>query len=849
MAKIVDPDGLSYADYTFETAIDPSTALNGGPANMLIDYENKRFALTAPRYGTVGTGVSEMVGFGATGGVSGQALYSKFKNIWKDDTVAIRFPFPMEAITPESFEFINGWLPDETTQDSGNGNSAFITRALIKDAGWAERAPNGNIGRKYFGTITLGANALGATGFTTVYYNAVNPGIQTSITIDSGGSVDTVNNTIVFDGVVGNGNTFVSAPYFYTGDAVVYQTDGTGGEPVTGITTNGIYYIRYVDTDGAIPTGVGHSFTLHNTRDDALTGTSPINLTGSNTGELITFTAAGVPEEFFFGISEEGSFANEPVLFYDTVQENNVSAGNTILYNRDNFYEIFVREETKTYGKQNNTDIGVAVINNQAYRFPLTSQDDINITIADGDGTTTGIATAAYAGIGISFYQAPQTVNIAGVGDKDFNIFINADGQPLQTVYSKVQYLLRQPIRVNSGVAGTDINSLSGVGYNNGDGGQDEFDNSFRYGAIQQPLLQFTGSRLDALAVDDIFDLSNKGTDADNLGNLGIYISGVAAGDINDVRYLDNNGDTVDEAFTSTVDLTFNNNLFNDGSARFWVFYDEADSVGDIIPGLSTALSQQAGTVGSVDGIIDATNEFIVGGGVNHPFVTGQKVVAISTEATAGGIGIAATTTFDPRTLGPQGQGITTGVYYLNVVKSVGVAQTYIDITESGDNAPGSSTLNVIGVGQTSAFKLHNSYSDAIANNYAGINTVVLTASGTAGVVTFTQIDVNFSENNATIVKSGSTGGQVGEVNANTFMDGIDIPANGEITFSYDYESNDQRNRTPGNASNVSDAAIRVVAVGLQTGQYASATASITRAKNQAVSVTGALERVYSNPA
>lgn len=110
-------------------------------------------------------------------------------------------------------------------------------------------------------------------------------------------------------------------------------------------------------------------------------------------------------------------------------------------------------------------------------------------------------------------------------------------------------------------------------------------------------------------------------------------------------------------------------------------------------------------------------------------------------------------------------------------------------------------------------------------------------------------MDVNFAENNATIVKTGATGGEAGEVNPNTFLDGIDIPDSGEITFSYDYESNDQRNRTPGNANNTSDAAIRVVAVGLGTGQYASATASITRAKNQAVSVTGALERVYSDPA
>ena len=852
MAKIVDPDNLFYADYTYQdTNVTPGSQLNGGPANMLIDYQNKRFALTAPRYGSVGTGVSEMVGYGATGGVSGQALYSKFKNIWKEDEVAIRFPFPMEAITPESFEFINGWLPDEETPDQDNGGSAFITRKLIKDAGWAERSPTGTIAQKWFGTITLGSNELGPLGFSTVYYNPVNPGIQTSVTIGTNGSVDAVNDEVVFDGDVGNSNTFVSAPYFYTGEAVVYQTDGTT-DVVVGLDTNRVYYIRYADTDGAVPTTTGHAFTLHNTRDDALSGTSAIDLTGSNTG-VATFTAAGVPEDFFFGITESGGSANEPIKFFDTAQNNTgvggalVSAGTTVLYNHDNFYEIFVREESKTYGKQNNSDIGVSQINNQAYRFPLTSATDINVSI--GDTGNAGIATAGYAGIGISFYQVPQPFEIAGSGTKFFNIVIEAAGQPLQTVYSKVQYLLRQPIRVNAGI-GTDINSLSGVNYDNGNGAQDEFANSYRYGAVQQPLLQFTGSRLDAVPVDDIFNLSGQGTDADNLGNLGIYIANVAAGDINNVRYLDNSRETVDEAFTSTVDLTFNPNLSGDGNAKFWVFYDE---VGDgetskIIPGLSTSLSREAGTPGSVDGIIDSTNEFVVGGGVNHPFVTGQKVVVQFT-ADDTGVGIAATTSFDPRTTGPGGQGITTGIYYVNALKPDGSEQTYVDIVESGDNAAGSTDLNVIGIGSTSSFRLHVTYSDAVANNYAGINTVALTASGTAGIITFTQLDVNFAENNATIVKTGATGGQAGEVNPNTFLDGIDIPDGGEITFSYDYESNDQRNRTPGTLLNPSDAAIRVVAVGLGTGQYVAQTASITRAKNQAVSVTGALERVYSDPA
>lgn len=846
MAKITDPDNLYYSEYTYNIDIDPTIANNGLAANMLIDYENKRFALTAPRYGGIAVGLSsEMVGYGNTGGVSGQALYSKFKNIWKDDPVAVRFPFPMEAITPVSFEFINGWLPDDDTVSLQSGvNTSFITRKLIKDAGWAERTVTGNIARKYFGTNTLGAISLKSNaGFTTVYYNAVNPGIQTSFTIDSSGSVDTTNNRLVFNGIVGNGNTYSSAPYFYTGDSVVYQTDGTS--TISGLSTNNVYYIRYAP-NGSVPIGAGHSISLHNTKTDALSGVSSVSLNSFTAGKVVTLTAAGVPEDLFFGVTEEGGSANEPVQFFATANDD----GSTVLYNRDNYYELFVREEVRTFSRQNISDIGVTQINFEKYSFPLTSAIDINFDsdIGDGDGSTVGIATAAYAGIGISFFQTPQTRVVQG-NPYEFNIIINCDQQPLTTVYTKIHYLLRQPIRVNSGVNGTDINSLSGIGYNNGTGAETDFENSFRYGAVQQPLLTFVGSRLDAIPVKDIFNLSeNTAATSVNLGNLGIYFENVAAGDVNNIRYLDNNGVTREEAFTSTVDLSFNNNLFGDGQAKFWTFYDIPSSSSDIIPGLSTSLSlEDAGVYGTTDGIIAGENTFTTGNLSNHPFVTGQKVVAIGSQENPG-VGFAMTTLFVPTSLGADGQGITSYTYYLNVQKSPGVEQTYADIVESGENdAQLAITNNVVGIGSTDKFRLHRTYSDAIANNFAGINTIVINSQGGAGVVTFRQIDVNFSENNATIVKTGSVPGS-GGASANTFLDGLDIPEDGQVTFSYDYDSNSQRNRVPGDANNVRNAAIRVVAVGLQTGQYASASAVITRAKGQSVSVSGALERVYSNP-
>jgi hypothetical protein len=87
---------------------------------------------------------------GATGGVTGQALYSWLKEEWKSNANYIKFPFPMEAITPEQFEFINGWKPADDA-----------TRKLIRTAGWAERSAVGALLRQYAGVVSLGS--LGAT--------------------------------------------------------------------------------------------------------------------------------------------------------------------------------------------------------------------------------------------------------------------------------------------------------------------------------------------------------------------------------------------------------------------------------------------------------------------------------------------------------------------------------------------------------------------------------------------------------------------------------------------------------------------------------------------------------------
>lgn len=114
MALIIDPDDLNQG------------------TEVTIDTSAKTIALA-------------VAGNLSNDGVSGQALYSFLKEEWKNDASLIPYPFPMVSITPEQFEFVEGWVPANDT-----------TRNLIRFAGWREINASSVIEREYMGIVSLG---------------------------------------------------------------------------------------------------------------------------------------------------------------------------------------------------------------------------------------------------------------------------------------------------------------------------------------------------------------------------------------------------------------------------------------------------------------------------------------------------------------------------------------------------------------------------------------------------------------------------------------------------------------------------------------------------------------------
>lgn len=152
MAKIIDPDLLVRSSTLLQIGVD---------GNIWIGTATKTISLGA--FGSLSD-----TGSATENGVTLQAFYSYLKEEWKTDANLIKYPFPMVAITPEQFEFVDGWQPsNQSTSD------------LFRDGGYAIKNANGTSAEEYVGVITLGT--LGETD--QVYFQQVEDGASENIVL------------------------------------------------------------------------------------------------------------------------------------------------------------------------------------------------------------------------------------------------------------------------------------------------------------------------------------------------------------------------------------------------------------------------------------------------------------------------------------------------------------------------------------------------------------------------------------------------------------------------------------------------------------------------------------------
>lgn len=137
----------------------------------------------------------------AKDGVTIQALYSKFSDLWATSPYQDS-PFPLNALDALSGQYYfgvdaggnyNGWKPADDA-----------TRQMLRDGGWREYSNLGVLNREYVGIVGLGTVSAGAQ----LYYQKVLDGAASNFTF-----TDQCNEGIQVFGDATNGN-FDSRTYF-----------------------------------------------------------------------------------------------------------------------------------------------------------------------------------------------------------------------------------------------------------------------------------------------------------------------------------------------------------------------------------------------------------------------------------------------------------------------------------------------------------------------------------------------------------------------------------------------------------------------------------------------------------
>lgn len=138
MALIIDPDDIQYE------------LTSTGTKEMFVDLANKKIKLVR-------------VGALSADGITLKAVYSKLKDIWQNDTTAIKYEFPMTPITDERFELLKGWDFDKT------GSGSDLTTNLIRTGGWARKNTAGAVIEEWIGVVTLGSIQTGGQVYFTQF--------------------------------------------------------------------------------------------------------------------------------------------------------------------------------------------------------------------------------------------------------------------------------------------------------------------------------------------------------------------------------------------------------------------------------------------------------------------------------------------------------------------------------------------------------------------------------------------------------------------------------------------------------------------------------------------------------
>lgn len=347
--------------------------------------------------------------------------------------------------------------------------------------------------------------------------------------------VDTTNKKIILK-VYGNLTTDgVTLKCLYSKLKEIWRTDSTLIKypfPIGPITDEQFELINGWNFDSTFTSGASSAKTTQLIRTS---GWSVVNTSGVITEQwagIITLGsfAANTDQAYFQQVAAGAATnilltnnVNQAVQVYSDPNGDGSTADG---YDRRSYFKIFVREYQKAYAQSSLSDIGVSTLTYQAYRFPLSNSADLKITHADGS-----MSGAPYSGITITYYGSDQSRSIGG-SSYPFRVIIEGNSATAEQIYEKVQYQLRQNSDIDAG-GGTVT------------------------GKTADSLLHFVGDTL--------------------VTSQGVYIDNFATADTNRLEFYDYNNVKRTLPYVSILTINFGENLVNDASAKYWLFFTDAN--------------------------------------------------------------------------------------------------------------------------------------------------------------------------------------------------------------------------------------------------------------------------------
>lgn len=268
-----------------------------------------------------------------------------------------------------------------------------------------------------------------------------------------------------------------------------------------------------------------------------------------------------------------------------------VDPSTTTFNNRAQVLTVSIRTFGNTYGRSTTTEIEVPTLTYKVERFPVAEAlDNVIADLATEAGGLAALETEIttlepYTDMTIAWFAAVQ--NKTGFnqapGNADFGVIVDGDVSVAQEdgggaataeeIYAFVQYQLTQATDINDGAGGT----------------------ATSYPGLLQPELLNLASTGNTLSTNQVTNPDGGGT--------GVYVDTFANDDRNRVTFTASNGSVYSFPFVATGTLSFNANVTNDATARYWLYYQytRSNTVADLDITGASGSDCTLGSTASVD--------------------------------------------------------------------------------------------------------------------------------------------------------------------------------------------------------------------------------------------------------